>query len=107
MSVRQLSTRKARGNLLRQAVHSLMEGLEERRLLSGDIRLIGITGNLNSGAPNFGNDETLYDIHYGSAGTSDPAFMDGFEDIAGNAPDTKLTISDTIGVTEGHGAQPT
>src|SRR6185295_14682391 len=99
MSVRQLSTRKARGNSLRQAVHSLMEKLEERRLLSGDIRLIGITGNLQSGDANFGNDETLYEINYGSAGTSDPTFLDGFENIA--TPADVLTISDSFGVSEG------
>jgi hypothetical protein len=89
----------------RNAVHSLMERLEERRLLSGDVRLIGITGNQNSNDfPTYGNDETLYDIKYGAAGTDDPAFMDGFEDISFNAPDTKLTISNTVGVTQGHGA---
>jgi len=68
------------------------------------VRLIGITGNFQSGDPGFGNDEVLYDIHYGAAGSTDPAFLDGFEDIAQNPPDTKLSISDTIGVTEGHAA---
>ena len=102
MSVREPSARKSRGNLLHHVVHSIMEGLEERRLLSTDIRLIGITGNFQSGDPGFGNDETLYELKYGSPGTSDPAFLDGWEDIASNAPDTKLTVSDQFGVTEGH-----
>src|SRR5947208_203160 len=104
MSVRQLLARKTTGNPLRQAVHSLMERLEERRLLSGDVRLIGITGNQDSGDTGFGNDETLYDIKYGAGGTTDPTFLDGWEDITGNPPDTKLSISDSIGVSQGHGA---
>jgi hypothetical protein len=111
MSVRQALLRKGRGQhqlilpAMRQAIHSLMERLEERRMLAGDVRLVGITGNQQSSDPLYaGLDETLYDIKYGSAGTSDPTFMDGFEDITTNPPDTVLTISNTIGVTEGHGA---
>src|ERR1051325_2072864 len=104
MSVRQLSVRKTKGNSLHQVVHSIIEQLEERRLLSGDIRLIGITGNQDSGDTGFGNDETLYDIKVASAGTTDPTFLDGWEDITANPPDTKLSISDTIGVSQGHGA---
>src|SRR4051812_28155679 len=85
----------------RRAIDCVLERLEERRLLSGDVRLVGITGNQQN--PDY-LDETLYDIKYGSSGSTDKAFMDGFEDIASNAPDTKLSISTTVGVTEGKGA---
>ena len=91
---------------IRQAVHSLMERLEERRLLSGDVRLVGITGNKQGELPPelVGTDETLWEIHYGSAGTTDPAFLDGFADVTPNPPDTILSISTTTGVTQGKGA---
>src|SRR5688572_5877355 len=96
-----LSTTRKRSAATAQAIHSLMEKLEDRRMLAADVRLVGITGNLESGEPGFGRDETLYDIQFGSPGTSDPAFLDGFQDVATNPPDTILTVSNTVGVTEG------
>ena len=97
MSVRQVLARKTTGNRLRQAVHSLMERLEERRLLSGDVRLIGITGNQDSGDTGFGNDETLYDIKYASAGTTDPTFLDGKGGVNLSQVNMRILIRDFLG----------
>src|SRR5437773_1244326 len=106
MSMRNESIRRRRKRFrssvhARAVIHSVLEKLEERRLLSDGIQLVGITGNQQN--PDY-LDETLYDIKYGSSGTSDPTFLDGFEDITSNPPDTQLSISTTIGVTEGLGA---
>ena len=54
---------------------SILEKLEDRRLLAGEVRLIGISGNQgNASYP----DETLFDIRVGTPGTTDPVFLDGF-----------------------------
>ncbi|HEV8607148.1 MAG TPA: hypothetical protein VGQ99_17545, partial [Tepidisphaeraceae bacterium] len=86
---------------IRQACRALFEKLEDRRLLSGDFRLIGITGNQQNSAY---LDETLYNISVGTVGTSDPIFLDGFSDIPSNLPDTVLSIRTDVGVSQGKAA---
>ena len=81
---------------------AVMEGLEHRRLLAGDVpRLVGITGNQQNSAY---EDETLYDVFYDLPGTRDERFLDGFADIPGNPPDTVLSISNPLGATQGYSA---
>ena len=99
-----LKANRKKSRATAHAVHALVERLEERRLLSGDVRLIGITGNQDSNDPGFGNDETLYDVSVGQPGTHDPTFLDGWEDITTNPPDTVLSVSTTFGVSQGKGA---
>src|SRR5687767_7958980 len=65
--------------------HSILEKLEDRRLLAGEVRLIGISGNQQNAAY---TDETLYEIKSGTPGTTDPAFLDGFF----NHPDQTDTV---------------
>jgi hypothetical protein len=101
MSMREFPRRRGVGQ---DRLCPLMEGLEERRLLSGELpRLIGITGNQQSDNPAY-IDETLYEIFYGLPGTRDARFLDGFADIAGNAPDTILSVATAVGATQGYGA---
>src|SRR4051812_10376124 len=87
--------------LFRKAVQkrSLLERLEERRLMAGDVRLVGITGYDHSLT-----DHTLYDITVATPDAIDKSFFDGWQDIANIAPDTTLTISTSTGVSQGHGA---
>src|SRR2546423_4691313 len=99
--VRRGLNRSCSAGAVQGVIHSIFEKMEERRLLSGGIQLVGITGNQQNADY---LDETLYDIKYGASGTSDPTFLDGFEDITSNPPDTQLSISTTSGVTEGQGA---
>lgn len=95
-------TVRERRGVIGQACRAAIEGLEERRLLSsGQVHLIGITGNQQN--PDF-PDETLFDIAYGASGTTDPRFLDGFSDIASDAPDTVLSAQTSVGVTQGLGA---
>ena len=84
-----------------RACGAVVERLEERRLLAGQVHLIGITGNQQN--PAF-TDETLYEISYGTPGTTDAKFLDGFVDVASNAPDTILSAGTGVGVTQGLGS---
>src|SRR3954462_11514556 len=90
---------KRRKSAMRRAVHSLIERLEERRMLAGDVRLVGI-----SGYDQLNTDHTLYDITVATPGAVETSFLDGWADIGNIAPDTTLTISTSTGVSQGHGA---
>jgi hypothetical protein len=101
---RRLATTSQNGiDRVRHAGLVAVEHLEQRQLLAAGGRLIGITGN--QGHPELGYiDETLWEITYGEPGSKDPVLLDGFADIVGNPPDTVLSISGSVGVTNGKGA---
>src|SRR5688572_861617 len=91
---------------VRRACVATVESLEERRMLAGEFKLIGITGNQQaSSGPFVGLDETLFEISYVTPGQpTPPALLDGFGDIVPNAPDTVLSVSTAVGVTQGRGS---
>jgi hypothetical protein len=101
---------QARDRVMQKAITAaaipLFERLEDRRLLAGEARLIGISGNQGGNNPDPGTtpDEALYEIVLGEDGTTDPRYLDGFEDIVGNAPDTVVSVSSRVGVSHGGGA---
>jgi hypothetical protein len=84
-----------------QASSVIVERLEDRQMLAVDGRLIGITGN--QGNADY-LDETLWEITYGTNGSTNPVLLDGFADVKPNAPDTVLSISTGVGVSQGFGA---
>ena len=69
------------------------------------VRLIGNTGNRgDAGGSDPENDETLWNVLFGNGPTTDPAFLDGWEDVVPNPPNTVLSSVRGIGVTQGTGA---
>jgi hypothetical protein len=72
----------------RGAIHSILERLEDRRLLAGEVRLIGIAGQQEPNGVGDPRNETLFEIKSGTPGTTDPTFLDGFF----NHPDQTDTV---------------
>ena len=85
-----------------QASLAGLENLEPRRLFAVTTgTLIGISGNQQNDAY---EDETLYQIDYALPGTTSGPFLDGWEDVKPNPPDAVLSLSNTVGVSQGSGA---